>query len=163
MAERARVGVVGTGFIGPVHVEALRRIGAEVVGLVGSSPEAGRRKGEEIGVPAYDSLDDLLDVPELSSVHVATPNYLHAPMVEQVLAAGKHVVCEKPLAMNVAEGERLLRLAQEAGVVHAVNFNIRFYPLCQQARAMVLSGEIGRLYGIHGSYLQDWQIGRAHV
>jgi predicted dehydrogenase len=156
MVERVRVGVVGTGFIGPVHVEALRRIGAEVVGLVGSSPEAGRRKGEEIGVPAYDSLDDLLDVPQLTSVHVATPNYMHAPMVEQVLAAGKHVVCEKPLAMNVAEGERLLRLAQEAGVVHAVNFNIRFYPLCQQARAMVRSGDIGRLYGIHGSYLQDW-------
>ena len=79
MAERARVGVVGTGFIGPVHVEALRRIGAEVVGLVGSSPEAARRKGEEIGVQAYDSLDDLLDVPELTSVHITTPNYLHAP------------------------------------------------------------------------------------
>jgi predicted dehydrogenase len=156
MAEPARVGVVGTGFIGPVHVEALRRIGAEVVGLVGSSPEAARRKGEEISVPAYDSLDDLLGAPGLTSVHITTPNYLHAPMVEQVLAAGKHVVCEKPLAMNVAEGERLLRLAQEAGVVHAVNFNIRFYPLCQQARAMVQSGEIGRLYGIHGSYLQDW-------
>jgi predicted dehydrogenase len=156
MAEPARVGVVGTGFIGPVHVEALRRIGAEVVGLVGSSPEAARRKGEEISVPAYDSLDDLLGAPGLTSVHITTPNYLHAPMVEQVLAAGKHVVCEKPLAMNVAEGERLLRLAQEAGVVHAVNFNIRFYPLCQQARAMVQSGEIGRLYGIHGNYLQDW-------
>jgi predicted dehydrogenase len=155
MAERARVGVVGTGFIGPVHVEALRRIGAEVVGLVGSSPEATRRKGEEIGVPAYDSLDALLAAPGLTSVHITTPNYLHAPMVEQVLAAGKHVVCEKPLAMNVAEGERLLRLALEAGVVHAVNFNIRFYPLCQQARAMVRSGEIGRLYGVHGSYLQD--------
>ncbi|HLL49767.1 MAG TPA: Gfo/Idh/MocA family oxidoreductase [Thermomicrobiales bacterium] len=156
MADRARVGVVGTGFIGPVHVEALRRIGAEVVGLVGSSPNAARCKGNEIGVPAYDSLDDLLKVPELTSVHVTTPNYLHAPMVEQVIAAGKHVVCEKPLAMNVAEGERLLRLAREAGVVHAVNFNIRFYPLCQQARAMVHSGEVGRLYGIHGSYLQDW-------
>jgi len=156
MAERPRVGVVGTGFIGPVHVEALRRIGAEVVGLVGSSPEAARRKGEEIGVPAYDSLDDLLDAPDLTSIHITTPNYLHAPIVEQVLAAGKHVVCEKPLAMNVAEGERLLRLAEEAGVVHAVNFNIRFYPLCQQARAMVRAGEIGRLYGIQGAYLQDW-------
>ena len=150
------VGIVGTGFIGLVHVEALRRIGAEVIGLVSSSPEAARRKGADTGVPAYDSLADLLAVPDLTSVHIATPNYLHAPMVEQVLAAGKHVVCEKPLAMNVAEGERLLRLAEEAGVVHAVNFNIRFYPLCQQARAMVRAGEIGRLYGIQGSYLQDW-------
>jgi predicted dehydrogenase len=156
MVERARVGVVGTGFIGPVHIEALRRIGAEVVGLVGSSPDAARRRSEEIGVRIYDSLDDLLEVPGLTSVHIATPNYLHAPMVEQVLAAGKHVVCEKPLAMNVTEGEELLRLAREAGVIHAVNFNIRFYPLCQQARAMVRSGEIGRLFGVDGSYLQDW-------
>jgi predicted dehydrogenase len=156
MVERARVGVVGTGFIGPVHIEALRRIGAEVVGLVGSSPDAARRRSEEIGVRIYDSLDDLLEVPGLTSVHIATPNYLHAPMVEQVLAAGKHVVCEKPLAMNVTEGEELLQLAREAGVIHAVNFNIRFYPLCQQARAMVRSGEIGRLFGVDGSYLQDW-------
>ena len=156
MVERPRVGVVGTGFIGPAHVEALRRIGAEVVGLVGSSPDAARRRSEEIGVRIYDSLDDLLEVPGLTSVHIATPNYLHAPMVEQVLAAGKHVVCEKPLAMNVTEGEELLRLAREAGVIHAVNFNIRFYPFCQQARAMVQSGEIGRLFGVHGNYLQDW-------
>ena len=155
-AERSRVGVVGTGFIGPVHVEALRRIGAEVVGLVGSTPESSRRKAAELGVPAFDSLDDLLALPGLTSVHVTTPNHLHAPMVRQILAAGKHVVCEKPLATTAAEGQELLALAEAAGVVHAVNFNIRFYPLCQQARAMVRAGELGRLYQIHGSYLQDW-------
>lgn len=156
MSERLRVGVVGTGFIGPVHVEALRRIGADVVGLVGSSPAAARRKAGELGVAPFDSLDALLEVPDLTSVHVATPNHLHAPMVRQILAAGKHVVCEKPLATTAAEGETLLRLAEEAGVVHAVNFNMRFYPLVQQARAMVGAGELGRLYQIHGSYLQDW-------
>lgn len=154
--DRARVGVVGAGFIGPVHVEALRRIGAEVVGLVGSSPAGGREAAARIGVPAVGSLDELLAMPGLTSVHVATPNHLHAPMVRQVLAAGKHVVCEKPLAMNAAEGEELWRLAEAAGVVHAVNFNFRFYPLCQQARAMVRAGELGALYQIHGGYLQDW-------
>jgi len=156
MSGRPRVGVVGTGFIGPVHVEALRRIGAEVVGIVGSSPETTRRKAAELHVAPFDSLAALLEIPGLTSVHVATPNHLHAPMVRQVLAAGKHVVCEKPLATSAAEGEELLRLAKAVGVVHAVNFNIRFYPLCQQARAMVRAGELGRLYQIHGSYLQDW-------
>ncbi len=152
----ARVGVVGAGFIGPVHVEALRRIGAEVVGLVGSSPEGGRQAAARIGVPAVASLDELLAISGLTSVHVATPNHLHAPMVRQVLAAGKHVVCEKPLAMDAAEGEELRRLAETAGVVHAVNFNFRFYPLCQQARTMVRAGDLGPLYQIHGGYLQDW-------
>jgi predicted dehydrogenase len=156
MSQRPRVGVVGTGFIGPVHVEALRRIGAEVVGLVGSNLETAERKGAALGIPAYATLAELLAVPGLTSVHITTPNYLHAPMVEEVLAAGKHVVCEKPLAMTAAEGEKLLALAEAAGVVHAVNFNIRFYPLCQQARAMVRAGELGGLYQIHGSYLQDW-------
>jgi predicted dehydrogenase len=157
MADRLKVGVVGTGFIGPVHVEALRRLGIEVVGLVGSTPKLGEAKARELRLPrAFATLDELLAEPDLTGVHIATPNYLHAPMVRAVLAAGKHVVCEKPLAMTAAEGEQLLRLAEAAGVVHAVNFNIRFYPLCHQARAMVRAGELGRLYQIHGSYLQDW-------
>src|SRR3712207_9481739 len=105
-SDRIKVGVVGGGFIGPVHVEALRRNGGEVVGLVGSSPEAGRAKADELRLPeAFASLDDLLAGPESGCVHVGTPNHLHAPMVKQALAAGKHVVCEKPLAMNADEGE----------------------------------------------------------
>jgi predicted dehydrogenase len=157
MADRLKVGVVGAGFIGPVHVEALRRLGIEVVGLVASIPELGEAKAQELRLPrAFATLDELLAEPDLTAVHIATPNYLHAPMVRAVLAAGKHVVCEKPLAMTAAEGEQLLRLAEAAGVVHAVNFNIRFYPLCHQARAMVRAGELGRLYQIRDSYLQDW-------
>ncbi len=155
-SSRLRVGVVGAGFIGPVHIDALRRIGVEVVGLVGSGSEAGRAAAAELRLPAYGSVEELLARVDLDAVHITTPNHLHAPMVKQVLAAGKHVVCEKPLAMDLAEGEELLRQAKAAGVIHAVNFNIRFYPLCQQARAMVRSGEIGPLYLIHGGYLQDW-------
>lgn len=156
-SERIKVGVVGGGFIGPVHVEALRRNGVEVVGLVGSSPEAGRAKADELHLPeAFASLDDLLSHPEIGCVHIATPNHLHAPMVKQVLAAGKHVVCEKPLAMNAAEGEELLRLATDAGVVHGVNFTQRFWPHCHHVRALVRTGALGRLYQISGSYLQDW-------
>jgi predicted dehydrogenase len=157
MASPIRAGVVGTGFIGPVHVEALRRIGVEVVGIAGSNLEATRKKVDQLRLPrAYASLEKMLVEADLDCVHITTPNNLHAPMVKQVLAAGKHVICEKPLAMTAAEGQELLELAGQSGLVHAVNFNIRFYPQCHQARAMVQSGELGTVYLIHGRYLQDW-------
>src|SRR5688572_8113567 len=98
MASPIRAGVVGTGFIGPVHVEALRRIGVEVVGIAGSNLEATRKKVDQLRLPrAYASLEKMLVEADLDCVHITTPNNLHAPMVKQVLAAGKHVICEKPL------------------------------------------------------------------
>ena len=156
MAETLRAAIVGTGYIGPVHVDALRRNSVEVVGLVGSGSEAARARAEAMRLPAYDSLDDLLRRERVDCVHVATPNHVHAPMVRRALASGTHVVCEKPLAMKVSEGEELRRLAEGAGVVHAVNFNFRFYALPRQVQALVTAGELGALYQIHGGYLQDW-------
>ena len=152
-----RAAVVGTGFIGPAHVEALRRLGVEVTGIVGSSPERARPKAEALGIervyPDYEALlaDDSVDV-----VHITSPNQLHFPMARDAIRAGKHVVCEKPLAMTSEESGELLRLAEEAGVVHAVNFNIRFYPICHEARERVARGDLGDLYITRGSYLQDW-------
>ncbi len=148
--------VVGTGFIGVVHVEALRRLGIPVLGVVGSSVERARAKADAMGIPVYASFEDMLADPRVAVVHITTPNYLHFPQVKAAIAAGKHVVCEKPLAMTSAESAELLRLATEAGIVHAVNFNIRFYPLCQHARALVQAGETGAPRIIQGSYLQDW-------
>lgn len=157
MAQPLKAAVIGAGFIGPVHVEALRRLGIEVTGVLGSSLESVRAQAATMRLPkAYGSLEELLAEPGLVAVHIATPNYLHAPMVRQVIAAGKHVVCEKPLAMHTAEGEELLRLAERAGVVHATNFNFRFYPLCQESREMVRRGDLGRIYQIYGHYVQDW-------
>jgi predicted dehydrogenase len=150
------VGVVGTGFIGVVHVEALRRLGIPVLGVVGSSAERARAKADALGLPVYESYEALLADERIKVVHLTTPNYLHYPQVKAAIAAGKHVVCEKPLAMTSAESGELLRLARERGVVHAVNFNIRFYPLCQHARALVAGGDIGQPWVIGGSYLQDW-------
>ena len=157
MAGTLKAAVVGSGFIGPVHVEALRRLGIEVTGILGSSLESAQRQAAEQRLPkAYSSLDELLAEPGLTTVHITTPNYLHAPMVKQVIAAGKHVVCEKPLAMDTAEGEELLTLADRAGIVHATNFNFRFYPLSQEARAIVQSGGLGQVYQVYGRYVQDW-------
>jgi predicted dehydrogenase len=152
-----KAAVVGTGFIGVVHVEALRRLGVEVTGIVGSSPDRAAVKAEAAALPApYASFEAMLADPAVDVVHLTTPNHLHFDQARAALAAGKHVVCEKPLAMTSAETAELLRLAEQSGLVHAVNFNVRFYPQCQEARARVRAGEIGDVRLISGGYLQDW-------
>ncbi len=152
-----RAAVVGTGFIGPVHVEALRRANIQVVGLVGSTSERARQKAAELGVDkAYETFDAMLADPTVDVVHLATPNYLHYPQARAALLAGKHVVCEKPLAITSQESADLVRLAGETQLGNAVCFNHRFYPMVHQARAMVQGGGLGSLYLVHGCYLQDW-------
>ena len=157
MAEKAigslRAGVVGTGFVGAVHVDALRRLGVEVTGVVGSTPERASAKGL---ASAYESYEALLDDNGIDVVHLTTPNHLHFPQVKQALAAAKHVVCEKPLAMTSAESAELVELAERSGLVHCTNFNIRFYPVVQEARERIRAGELGEVWNVHGGYLQDW-------
>jgi predicted dehydrogenase len=148
-----KAAVAGTGFIGAVHVEALRRLGIEVLGVCATTPERAASKGL---APAYDSFDALIGDERVDVVHVTTPNHLHHPQVKAALAAGKHVVCEKPLATTSEESAELLSLAEESGLVHCTNFNLRFYPQAHQARALVRSGAIGTVWNAHGSYLQDW-------
>jgi len=146
-------GVVGTGFIGAVHVDALRRLGVQVAGVVGSSPQRAAAKGL---APVYESYEALLADPRIDAVHLTTPNSLHFPQVMQALEAGKHVVCEKPLAVTAAQFAELVAVAEQSGLVHCTNFNIRFYPLVQEARARVAVGELGEIRNVHGGYLQDW-------
>ena len=149
--------VIGTGFIGTVHVEALRRIGVQVRGVLGSTPERGRARVEALGVPrAYDSLEDLLADDTVDVVHVTSPNDLHVSQSREILAAGKHVVCEKPLAMNAVESAELVRLAASSGLVNATNFNIRYYPLNQHAREVIADGGLGAVRLVTGRYFQDW-------
>jgi predicted dehydrogenase len=151
------VGVAGTGFIGPAHVEGLRRNGIQVLGLAEQTREKAEQKAAEMGIPRlYDSLEAMLNDPDIDIVHLATPNLLHHPHAKAALLAGKHVVCEKPLAMTAAQSAELVKLAAEKKLVNAVNFNIRMYPMVQQARSIVQSGEIGDLFILQGSYLQDW-------
>ncbi|HDL49599.1 MAG TPA: Gfo/Idh/MocA family oxidoreductase [Actinobacteria bacterium] len=151
------VGVVGVGFIGVAHVEALRRLSINVGGVVGSSPERARAKAKAANLPAvYESVEALAADPGIDAVHIASPNYAHADQVRTCLAAGKHVVCEKPLALTSADGADLVERADAAGVVNAVCFNIRFYPLGHQMASMVRDGTIGEPRFITGSYLQDW-------
>jgi predicted dehydrogenase len=149
--------VIGTGFIGTVHVEQLRRIGVRVRGVLGSSPERGEERAEALGVDrAYPSLEALLDDPSIDVVHVTSPNHLHVPQARQILEAGRHVVCEKPLAMAASDSAGLVELAVGSGLVNAVNFNIRFYPLHQHVRELVAAGALGDVRFVTGRYFQDW-------
>ena len=151
------VGVAGTGFIGPAHIEGLRRNGITVLGLAEETPELARQKAALLGVPrCFGSLAEMLADPDIDVVHLATPNHLHHPHAKATLLAGKHVVCEKPLSMTSEQSGELVQLAAEKKLVNAINFNIRMYPLAQQARSMVQSGELGDLFVLQGSYLQDW-------
>jgi predicted dehydrogenase len=149
--------VVGTGFIGPVHVEGLRRAGVHVAGIVGSSPEKSQLAAEQLGLPqGYATLDDVLADPAVDSVHLATPNRLHFAQAAAVLRAGKHVLCEKPLAMTSSETADLVQIAAESARAAGVAYNIRFYPLCHEAAARVADGSLGNVLHVTGSYVQDW-------
>jgi predicted dehydrogenase len=151
------VGVIGTGFMGVAHTEALRRLGLDVVGIVGSSPERARAKAATSPLPpVVDGVDELLADPAVEAVHVTSPNHLHAEHARAAIAAGKHVVCEKPLGVSSAETAALLALAEEAGVVHAVCFNLRYYPQNRNAAALVAAGAIGEPRFVTGRYHQDW-------
>lgn len=149
--------VVGAGFIGTVHVQMLRRLGVRVDCILGSSAERGRERATEIGVSyAYRTFEELLSDKSIDVVHVASPNYAHYEHVKEILAAGKHVVCEKPLAMNSVQSSEMVELAQSSGKICAVCYNIRFYPLNQQAHEMVHEGMLGDIRFITGHYHQDW-------
>ncbi len=152
-----KVGVIGSGFIGPAHVEALRRLGVDVVALAESGADRAADKARALHIAkSYGSVESMIADPDIDVIHITSPNHLHYPHAKTALLAGKHVVCEKPLAMNSRESGELWKLANEKKLVNAVNFNIRFYPLSHQARALVQQGEIGDVYIVQGSYLQDW-------
>ncbi len=152
-----KAGVLGVGFIGVAHIEALRRIGVAVVGVVGSTPERARAKAEAADLPTvYESVEALAADEAIDVIHIASPNNVHYEQVLACLNAGKHVVCEKPLAVTSEQSAELVAAARSAGVVNAVCFNLRFYPNVLQAGAMARNGKLGKVNYITGGYLQDW-------
>ena len=153
----AGVALVGTGFIGPVHVEALRRLGKPLIGVLASSAHKSLDAAKTLQCPnAYTSLDDLLSDDSTDTVHVTSPNRFHFEQCEQILAKGKNVVCEKPLAMTATESRALVKQAAKSNRVAAVCYNIRYYPLCLEMRQRIAAGEIGQVRHVTGSYTQDW-------
>lgn len=154
---KIKVGVVGTGFIGPAHIEALRRLpNVEVVALCEVTKELATEKAAALGIPRAYTFEELIKQEDIQSVHICTPNFLHYEQSKAALLAGKHVICEKPLAKELHEAEELVELAAKTGLVNAVHFNLRYYPLIRHIKALRENGDLGSVYSVLGSYLQDW-------
>lgn len=157
MPQTIKAAIVGTGFIGPAHLEALRRIpNVEVVALVEVNQELADEKAKQLGIPRAYVFADMLKQDDIDVVHICTPNFLHYSQAKAVMEAEKHVICEKPLAISLQEAEDLVKIAKITGLVNAVHFNLRYYPMVRQMKVMREKGELGEVYSIMGSYLQDW-------
>src|SRR5438067_3800215 len=155
-ATPVRAAIVGAGYIGAVHAEALRRVGGELSMIVGrpGSDLAGRAAA--LHAPRWsDRLEEALEDPAIDVVHVCTPNALHYPMARAVLERGKHLICEKPLTVTSAESAELVRLATNAGVVAGVAYCYRYYPLVRQVRHLIAGGVLGPVHHVRGLYLAD--------
>ena len=157
MSQPIKAAIVGTGFIGPAHLEALRRIpNVEVVALVEVNQALADEKAKLLGIPRAYVFADMLKQDDIDVVHICTPNFLHFSQAKAVMEAEKHVICEKPLAISLEEAAELVQLAKTTGLVNAVHFNLRYYPMVRQMKVMREKGELGQVYSIMGSYLQDW-------
>ena len=160
-SHQLRSGIIGAGFIGSVHAHAVRASGNVLSRVADSTPDLAAQAAVRLGAvaPAESALA-LIASDDVDVVHICTPNATHAALAEAAIAAGKSVICEKPLATSVLDADRLLSLASEAGVVAAVPFVYRYYPTVREARSRIADNEGGPLWLLHGSYLQDWLAGQ---
>ncbi len=155
--EDLRAGIIGAGFIGVVHARSARLAGARLTGVAASTPERAADAADALGADrGFSSAEDLVVSDDVDVVHICAPNHLHAPLAEAALAAGKHVVCEKPLALDAGAAQRLVDVAAASGRAALVPFVYRFYPTVREARERVRSGATGAIHLLHGAYLQDW-------
>lgn len=153
-----KVGIIGIGFVGPIHIENIRRLGVAKIIAVASinQKEADKAANKFYIQKAYGNWKDLISDQEIDVVHITTPNKLHFPIAKAAIKAKKHVICEKPLTLNTDESKILVDLAKEKRIVNATTFNMAFYPMVKQAKEMIAYGELGKIFLVHGKYLQDW-------
>jgi predicted dehydrogenase len=156
--KKLRIAVFGTGFIGRLHIEGVRRLGnVEVAAVAASSNEKAHRFADEVDVKSSSGdYRELLSNPAIDAVHICTPNAIHFPMAKAAMEAGKHVLCEKPLALTCDEGAEMVRIAKERNLANCTFHNMRFYPQVQNMRQMREEGELGEIYAVQGTYSQDW-------
>jgi predicted dehydrogenase len=157
-AQGLRVGIAGTGFVGRVHARAARLAGARLAGVAASTAERSAAAADELGAErGFAAAEQLATDDGIDVVHVCTPNNLHVPLALAAIEAGKHVICEKPVALGTAEAEELVAAAERAGVLVTVPFVYRYYPTVRELRARLLGAAPARL--LSGGYLQDWLLG----
>lgn len=160
-----RIGMIGYGSIGRVHLMGYRALPfyygfpsdrVQVVGVATSRPETAQKAAEEIGCPVWtDDYRELLARDDIDAVDICTPNHLHAEPVIAAARAGKHIYCEKPLALNAAEGRRMVEAVEQAGVINQMTFNFRFFPALAHARQLIADGFLGRVFSFRGRYYRS--------
>jgi predicted dehydrogenase len=155
---KIKTAIIGTGFMGGVHAEGIRRQpGVELAVIAGLTEELASGFAKQVGVDRYTTdYKTILADPEIQAVHVCTPNALHYPISKEAMEAGKAVLCEKPLALDATEAADLVATAARTGAVNCLNHNLRYYPMTQQIRAMIAAGELGEILSVQGTYSQDW-------
>lgn len=157
--KKIKVGIIGMGYIGESHIEAVRRIGlCELYAIADTNAELAKQKAEYYGIEkCYNTVDELLSDPNIDAVHNCTPNFLHLEINRKIIKSGKHLFSEKPLCTTYAEAAELVELhKQHPECIAAVNFNYRMNPMVQETRAKIKNGEIGNVNIATGSYQQDW-------
>lgn len=160
-----RIGMIGYGGIGRVHAMAYRSLPyhyglpahtVQIVGVATSAAATAQAAAAEIGCAFWtDDYRTLLARPDVDAVDVCVPNHLHAEIVCAAAAAGKHIYCEKPLAMDVAQAQSMLDAVQTAGVITQMTFNFRFFPAVQRAQQLVQEGFLGRIFSFRGRYYRS--------
>ena len=159
------IGMIGYGGIGRVHGMAYRSLpfhyglaadAVRIGGVATTRPESAQAAAAELGCDFWTAdYHELLARPEIEAVDICVPNHLHADIVVAAAAAGKHIYCEKPLAMNVAEGQQMVAAAARAGVKTQMTFNFRFYPAVLRARQLIDAGFLGRIFSFRGRYYRS--------
>lgn len=156
--KKIKVGLIGTGYIGKVHLEILRRIpGVEIAGVADSDQGLARSVAEALEIPeVYLDASALLEDPRVDVVHNCAPNDVHFEFNKKAILAGKDVLSEKPLALDSKESAELVKLAAEHKTLTAIDFCYRYYPVVQEAAARVRRGDLGEVRAFVGHFLQDW-------
>lgn len=153
---KMRAGVIGVGFIGAAHIEALRRLGYVDVAALADAQDADKKAAAMYVPKGYADYKEMIDKENLDAVHICTPNSMHFEMAMYAMEKGVHVICEKPMTVTSSEAAKLKEYALSHNIVTGVNFSLRFNPQVVQMKEMVKAGDVGRIFTVHGSYLQDW-------
>jgi predicted dehydrogenase len=156
--KKFKTAVFGTGFVGRVHLEGIRRLGYVELYAIGEPLiEKANQLAAEFGAQKTEAdYRRILEDPAVDAVHICTPNFMHAPIAKDALQAGKHVICEKPLATSVKEAQDLVDTARATKLRNATFHNLRFYPMVQHMRRMREDGDLGEILVVQGTYSQDW-------
>lgn len=156
---KIKAGIIGMGFIGVTHIDAIRRIGSvDLIAVADVNYELAKRKAEQYGISkCFSDMESFISDPDIQVVHNCTPNYMHFDINEKIIKAGKHIFSEKPLTRTIEESTKMLEiLKQYPDTVAGVNFCYRMTPLVQDMKYRIRDGELGKIFLVHGSYLQDW-------